>query len=74
MTAQKEETMELYLVMDGRAQWNTDEASVLESMGKSKPTIEDCQKRWGSMDAVLVRWFGWDGKYFTEEDIVCLIP
>lgn len=44
-----------YFVMDGRARFDTDSATVLEACGRKRPSDRYLKRDWGDMDAVLVR-------------------
>lgn len=46
----------LYMVMDGRAQFDIDRASVLECCGNKQPSWKSLRKDWGEQGAVLVRF------------------
>lgn len=46
----------LYEVLDGRAQFDMDRASVLECCGYKKPSWKSLQEYWGQQGAVLVRY------------------
>lgn len=65
---------QLYVVMDSRALYDTEKATVLQSVGATRPKMEELQEVWGEMNAVLVRWYGCDGKGFTKTEIIGVIP
>ena len=62
-----------FVVMDSRAQYDTDAASVLEAVGSTQPSWRQLQRDWGNQGAVLVRYFGWDGKAYTKKEIVGVV-
>lgn len=62
-----------YVVMDSRAIFDTDAAAILEACGPKRPSWKSLRKDWGGQEAVLVRWFGFDGKAYTQEEVVGVI-
>ncbi len=44
-----------FFVMDGRARFDTDRASVFEALGRNPPQQWKLRRDWGGMNAVLVR-------------------
>ncbi|KAF2282484.1 hypothetical protein GH714_044090 [Hevea brasiliensis] len=44
-----------FFVMDGRARFDTERASVLEALGRKLPQSWKLRRDWGGMGAVLVR-------------------
>ena len=57
-----------YLIMDGRAMHDPDDASVLEACGTKPPKLKYVKREWPD-DSVIVRCTGWDGKCFTKTEI-----
>lgn len=45
----------MYLVMDSRAQFDFDKATILECCGNKKPSWRSLGQDWGNQGAVLVR-------------------
>lgn len=45
----------LYVVMDGRAQFDINRAAILECCGNTKPSWKSLREDWGEQGAVLVR-------------------
>lgn len=58
-----------YLIMDGRAFHDIDDASVLEACGTKCPRKSYVEREWGENNAI-VRCTSWDGKAFTKSEIV----
>lgn len=46
----------VYMVMDSRAQFDIDRATVLECCGNEQPSWKALRKDWGEQGAVLVRY------------------
>ena len=70
MTAKPSETpTDQYLIMDGRAFNDIDNATVLEACGTKCPSRKYVKREWPE-DSVVVRWSGWNGKAFTKQEIV----
>ncbi|KLE40683.1 hypothetical protein [Klebsiella aerogenes] len=46
----------VYMVMDSRAQFDIDRASVLECCGNKQPSWKSLRRDWGEQGAVLVRF------------------
>jgi hypothetical protein len=63
----------LYMVMDGRAQFDIDRASVLECCGNKQPSWKSLRKDWGEQGAVLVRFHlvpNTNGDVATDPEVV----
>ncbi|MCJ8695566.1 hypothetical protein MWG74_15290 [Escherichia coli] len=66
----------LYMVMDGRAQFDIDRAAVLECCGNNKPSWKSLQNDWGEQGAVLVRFRlvpNTNGEVATDPEVVGVI-
>lgn len=46
----------VYMVLDSRAQFDVDRASVLECCGNEQPSWKSLRQFWGEQGAVLVRY------------------
>lgn len=44
-----------YFVMDGRAQYDLELATIFEALGQKEPSKKRLQRDWGDMGACLVR-------------------
>jgi hypothetical protein len=62
-----------YLVMDSRAQYDVDEAAILESCGCKQPKWSRLRKDWGNQGAVLVRWHTVVNGAYTESEVIGVI-
>ena len=69
MSASNSHRADEYLIMDGRAKFDIGEASVFEAVGTNRPSKKYVLKEWGE-GATVVRCFGWDGKAFTQSEVV----
>lgn len=56
---------ETWLVMDSRAAYDTDKASILECFSNGKPSKKYLARNWGDMDAWLC-FVGKDGVQLVE--------
>lgn len=66
----------VYMVMDSRAQFDIDRASVLECYGNKQPPWKSLQRDWGEQGAVLVRFravANINGEVATDPEIVGVI-
>ena len=66
----------VFMVMDSRAQFDIDRASVLECCGSKQPSWKSLQRDWGEQDAVLVRFrvvANTNGEVATDPEIVGVI-
>ncbi|WP_447314592.1 hypothetical protein ACNHKA_06595 [Klebsiella michiganensis] len=66
----------VYMVMDSRAQFDIDRASVLECCGNKQPSWKSLQRDWGEQGAVLVRFrvvANTNGEVATDPEIVGVI-
>lgn len=45
----------LYVVMDSRAEYSTDDALVMEACGDRRPSLKSLKKLWGGQSAWLCR-------------------
>ncbi|HEM8661523.1 TPA: hypothetical protein U2Q74_003811 [Klebsiella aerogenes] len=66
----------MFMVMDSRAQFDIDRASVLECCGKKQPSWKSLQRDWGEQGAVLVRFrvvANTNGEVATDPEIVGVI-
>ncbi|HEN3233961.1 TPA: hypothetical protein U5D48_004457 [Yersinia enterocolitica] len=62
-----------YMVLDSRAQVDSDRAVVLECLGNHRPSMKSLSKDWGQQGAVLVK-YNQSGNELTNEEIVAVIP
>lgn len=62
-----------YMVLDSRAQFDSNSAVVLECLGNNRPSMKKLSKEWGQQGAVLVR-YNQSGNELTNEEIVAIIP
>ncbi|HHT0105348.1 TPA: hypothetical protein ACTXAP_004745 [Raoultella planticola] len=66
----------MFMVMDSRAQFDIDRASVLECCGNKQPSWKSLQSDWGEQGAVLVRFrvvANTNGEVATYPEIVGVI-
>ncbi len=66
----------VYMVMDSRAQFDIDRASVLECCGNKQPSWKSLLRDWGEQGAVLVRFrvvANTNGEVATDPEIVGVI-
>ncbi|EPG5709376.1 TPA: hypothetical protein ACIIUJ_004873 [Klebsiella aerogenes] len=66
----------VYMVMDSRAQFDIDRASVLECCGNKQPSWKSLLRDWGEQGAVLVRFrvvANTNGEVATAPEIVGVI-
>ena len=61
--------MKAYILYDGRAEYDTDRASVLEFVGHSRRDIKSAINFWRDHDAVLVEYDADDGTLRNEKVI-----
>ena len=61
--------MKAYVLYDGRAEYDTDRASVLEFVGHTRKSIKDAIYFWRGHDAVLVEYDS-DGGILTNEKVI----
>ncbi|AMH01851.1 hypothetical protein AL485_23315 [Serratia liquefaciens] len=65
----------VYMVLDSRAQYDTDAAAVLECCGEGKqPSMRTLSRDWGEQGAVLVRYEKINDTEFGNETVVGVIP
>lgn len=66
----------IFMVMDSRAQFDIDRASVLECCGNKQPSWKSLKRDWGEQGAVLVRFrvvANTNGEVATDPEIVGII-
>ncbi|EPJ9675275.1 hypothetical protein R4R86_004832 [Citrobacter farmeri] len=63
----------VYMVMDGRAQFDINRATVLECCGNKKPSWKSLQEDWGEQGAVLVRFRLVNSDMATDPEVVGII-
>lgn len=66
----------IYMVMDSRAQFDIDRATVLECCGNKQPSWRSLRKDWGEQGAVLVRFRlvpNTNGEVATDPEVVGVI-
>lgn len=66
----------MFMVMDSRAQFDIDRASVLECCGNKQPSWKSLKRDWGEQGAVLVRFrvvANTNGEVATDPEIVGII-
>lgn len=61
--------MKAYILYDGRAEYDTDRASVLEFVGHSRRDIKTALNFWRGYDGVLVEYDS-DGSNLTNEKVI----
>lgn len=66
----------IFMVMDSRAQFDIDRATVLECCGNKQPSWRSLRKDWGEQGAVLVRFRlvpNTNGEVATDPEVVDVI-
>ncbi|WP_297196266.1 hypothetical protein [uncultured Pluralibacter sp.] len=66
----------VYMVMESRAQFDIDRASILECCSNKQPTRKSLRRDWGEQGAVLIRFrvvANTDGEVVTDPEIVGVI-
>lgn len=66
----------IFMIMDSRAQFDIDRATVLECCGNKQPSWRSLRKDWGEQGAVLVRFRlvpNTNGKVATDPEVVGVI-
>ncbi|EAZ1705818.1 hypothetical protein BMG48_09595 [Salmonella enterica] len=66
----------VYMVMDSRAQFDIDSATILECCGDKQPSWRTLRKDWGEQGAVLVRFRlvpNTNGEVATDPEVVGII-
>lgn len=66
----------IFMVMDSRAQFDIDRATVLECCGNKQPSWRSLRKDWGEQGAVLVRFRlvpNTNGEVATDPEVVGVI-
>ena len=66
----------IFMIMDSRAQFDIDRATVLECCGNKQPSWRSLRKDWGEQGAVLVRFRlvpNTNGEVATDPDVVGVI-
>lgn len=60
----------VFMVMDSRAQFDTDSAAILECYGDKQPSWHSLRKDWGDQGAVLVRFRLVNSDMATNPEVV----
>lgn len=66
----------IFMIMDSRAQFDIDRATVLECCGNKQPSWRSLRKDWGEQGAVLVRFRlvpNTNGEVATDPEVVGVI-
>ncbi|AXC68241.1 hypothetical protein DOE63_23915 [Salmonella enterica subsp. diarizonae serovar 59:z10:-] len=66
----------IFMVMDSRAQFDIDRATVIECCGNKQPSRRSLRKDWGEQGAVLVRFRlvpNTNGEVATDPEVVGVI-
>lgn len=66
----------IFMVMDSRAQFDIDRATVIECCGNKQPSWRSLRKDWGEQGAVLVRFRlvpNTNGEVATDPEVVGVI-
>lgn len=66
----------IFMVMDSRAQFDIDRATVLECCGNKQPSWRSLRKDWGEQGAVLIRFRlvpNTNGEVATDPEVVGVI-
>ncbi|ENF6042537.1 hypothetical protein ABRV10_004616 [Citrobacter amalonaticus] len=66
----------IFMIMDSRAQFDIDRATVLECCGNKQPSWRSLRKDWGEQGAVLIRFRlvpNTNGEVATDPEVVGII-